>query len=152
MTDSWACCAAAPDSPLGAAASTVRGGRLDELVDGARYGARPQRLRQRAQHHGEIADPVLVAEPAKLTRGGGASPLVENGGDAALERVGEPDGHTTDGYRDRARTAKGPFAVRAARAQSSRLAGTWPPFSESLRSTCLCSHTFIVALSFVSPV
>ncbi len=32
--------------------------------------------------------------------------------------------------------------------QSSRSAGTLPPFSTSLRSTCLWSQTFIVAVSF----
>jgi hypothetical protein len=32
-----------------------------------------------------------------------------------------------------------------------RSSGTLPPFSASLIITCLCSHTFIAAVSFVSP-
>lgn len=33
-----------------------------------------------------------------------------------------------------------------------KLSGTLPPFSASLRMTCLCNQIFIVALSLVSPV
>ena len=40
----------------------------------------------------------------------------------------------------------------SARVQSSRSAGTLPPFSASLRMTCLCSHIFMAAESSVLPV
>ena len=36
--------------------------------------------------------------------------------------------------------------------QSSKSAGTFPPFSASFRITCLCSQMFIGAVSFRSPV
>jgi len=36
--------------------------------------------------------------------------------------------------------------------QSSKSAGTLPPFSASFRITCLCSQIFMGAVSFMSPV
>ena len=41
---------------------------------------------------------------------------------------------------------------REDRSQCFSSSGTLPPFWASFVMTCFCSHTFMVALSFVSPV
>jgi len=69
-------------------------------------------------------------------------------------RPATPVRHSERAGRERARghpsrPAPGP---RPEPGQSSMSAGTLPPFSAIFRMTCLCSHMFIVAVSFVSPV
>ena len=48
--------------------------------------------------------------------------------------------------------ARGPWGEGSSCDQSFRSAGTFPPFSSSFLMTCLCSQTFIVAESSLSPV
>src|SRR5215208_2026399 len=103
--------------------------------------ASPRGTRHKAT---QAVEALLEGEDETLTRK--AIELAKNGDMAAL-RLCVPSGEKQGWEILRSANRRLPQVVN----QSLRSSGTLPPFSASFRMTCLCSHMFMDAESFISP-